>query len=215
MAAFADALRGICEPRHAAAVAGEDDVPLLLLDTLPVLHHLTADYARAAYLARRPAGRVSGRRRMDLIRVDAAGALFVSPDIEHWDDILSCGITGVIDADGDLDAGVPTWPDRVVYVYFPFDDGELPDLVRLHAVAALGAEMVAGGRKVLCHCLMGYNRSALVAGLVLVHLGMSGAEALATLRRRRPGALYNKTFAAYLESLPGRGPTRPGIGAST
>jgi protein-tyrosine phosphatase len=69
----------------------------------------------------------------------------------------------------------------------------------------LGAEIVGGGRKVLCHCLMGFNRSALVAGLILVHLGMSGPEALAMLRDRRPGALYNPVFAEYLASLPGRG----------
>jgi protein-tyrosine phosphatase len=48
---------------------------------------------------------------------------------------------------------------------------------------------------------MGFNRSALVAGLILVHLGMSGAEAVAHLRRCRPGALFNEVFARYLEEL--------------
>lgn len=139
---------------------------------------------------------------MDLIPLDEAGSLYLSPDIERWDAILSLGITCVIDADGDLDEGVPTRADHLIYVYFPFDDGNLPDPVKLHAVAALGAQMIAGGRKVLCHCLMGYNRSALIAGLVLVHLGMTGAEAAAVLRERRPGALYNRTFADYLSSLP-------------
>lgn len=140
---------------------------------------------------------------MDVIRVDESGGLYLSPDIEDWGKIEALGITGVIDLDGDLDAGVPTRPDHVVYVYFPFDDAGLPDAARLHAVAGLGAELIAGGHKVLCHCLMGLNRSALVAGLILVHLGMTGAEALALLRERRPGALYNKLFAGYLESLPG------------
>jgi hypothetical protein len=142
---------------------------------------------------------------MDVIRVDEHGGLFLSPDIEDWTKILALGITGVIDLDGDLDEGVPTEPGRVVYVYFPFDDGGLPDEAKLHAVASLGAELIAGGHKVLCHCLMGLNRSALVAGLILVHLGMTGAEAAALLRERRPGALYNKTFGGYLESLPAGG----------
>jgi protein-tyrosine phosphatase len=48
---------------------------------------------------------------------------------------------------------------------------------------------------------MGYNRSALVAGLILVELGMTGPEAVARLRTRRPGALYNPIFAEHLESL--------------
>jgi hypothetical protein len=41
-----------------------------------------------------------------------------------------------------------------------------------------------------------------MAGLILVYLGMSGAEALALLRSKRPGALYNEIFADYLASIP-------------
>jgi hypothetical protein len=40
-----------------------------------------------------------------------------------------------------------------------------------------------------------------VAGLILVHMGMSGAEAVAHLRRCRPGALFNAVFAEYLEKV--------------
>jgi hypothetical protein len=40
-----------------------------------------------------------------------------------------------------------------------------------------------------------------VAGLILHELGMPGREAVTRLRDRRPGALFNETFAAYLESL--------------
>jgi hypothetical protein len=49
---------------------------------------------------------------------------------------------------------------------------------------------------------MGFNRSALVAGLILIELGMPGATAVARLRERRPGALYNDRFADYLTSIP-------------
>jgi hypothetical protein len=45
-----------------------------------------------------------------------------------------------------------------------------------------------------------FNRSALVAGLILVELGWSGTRALDRLRERRPGALFNEVFAAYLGS---------------
>lgn len=142
---------------------------------------------------------------MDVIRIDERGGLYLSPDIDDWSAIAARGITAVIDLDGDLDPGVPTTPGGLLYIYFPFQDDVLPDVGKLHAVAALGAQLVATGQRVLCHCLMGYNRSALVAGLILVHLGMRGAEAVALLRDRRPGALYNDLFASYLESLPGRG----------
>jgi protein-tyrosine phosphatase len=49
---------------------------------------------------------------------------------------------------------------------------------------------------------MGFNRSALVAGVILTELGMTGCEAVETLRARRPGALFNEVFADYLASLP-------------
>ena len=52
----------------------------------------------------------------------------------------------------------------------------------------------------LSHCGMGYNRSALVAGLIMIELGMSGPDAVARLRERRPGALFNDRFADCLAS---------------
>ena len=53
----------------------------------------------------------------------------------------------------------------------------------------------------LSHCGMGFNRSALMAGVILVELGMPGPEAVARLRQRRAGALYNEMFSAFLESI--------------
>ncbi len=155
----------------------------------------------------RPALHETGNRAktMDVIRIDENGRLYLSPDIDNWPAIEALDISAVIDLDGDLDSGVPTEPDRILYIYFPFHDSDLPNLVKLHAVASLGAELVGKGQKVLCHCLMGFNRSALVAGLILVHLGMSGRDALAMLRERRPGALYNPVFAEYLAAQRGRG----------
>ena len=53
----------------------------------------------------------------------------------------------------------------------------------------------------LSHCGMGFNRSALVAGLILHKRGMPGPAVVARLRERRAGALFNERFAAWLESL--------------
>src|SRR5437762_9389354 len=91
---------------------------------------------------------------------------------------------------------------RLLYIYFPFEDKQLPDLQQLHAFGQLGARLVAQGQRVLVHCAMGHNRSALLAGVILTYLGMSGADAVARLRQRREGALYNKRFATYLQTLP-------------
>jgi hypothetical protein len=43
-----------------------------------------------------------------------------------------------------------------------------------------------------------------MAGLILTELGYDGPSAIARLRERRPGALYNERFAEYLSSLPAK-----------
>ncbi|MCC6128892.1 MAG: dual specificity protein phosphatase family protein [Acidobacteria bacterium] len=136
-----------------------------------------------------------------LFPIDDDSRLFISPAITDWSIVRTAGIEVVLDMEGGLDLGVPTIPNEVLYVYFPFNDGGLPDLARLRAVGSLGASLVRAGEKVLSHCGLGFNRSALVAGLVLVELGMKGTEAVTRLRERRPGALFNEDFAAYLSGL--------------
>jgi hypothetical protein len=110
----------------------------------------------------------------------------------------------IIDLEGGLDHCVPTVPNNVLYIYFPIYDEELPNLAKLNAVADLGAGLIRSGHRVLSHCGMGFNRSALVAGLILFRLGMTGPEAVKRLRDRRQGALFNEVFAAHLESLGAR-----------
>jgi protein-tyrosine phosphatase len=138
---------------------------------------------------------------VDILLLDDAGHVALSPDIDDWRPIEAAGISAVIDLDGDLDLGVPTMPNYVLYIYFPIDDAELPDLTRLHAVAQLGAQLVSQGHKVLAHYALGCNRSALMAGLILIYLGMAGEDAVDLIRRRRAGALFNETFALYLRTL--------------
>ena len=112
------------------------------------------------------------------------------------------GLSAVIDLEASLDRGIPVNPNQLIYVYFPFRDEDVPTLHKLHAVARLGASLITAGERVLIHCQMGLNRSALVAGLVLVYSGLSGEDAVARLQDRRPGALYNGAFAAYLRQQP-------------
>ncbi len=135
---------------------------------------------------------------MEVFQVDDSGRVFISPDIDDWQALEQLGISAIIDLDGGVDIGVPLVPNHIIYLYFPFSDADLPDLPKLQAVAQFAATLVNAGQKVLCHCAMGFNRSALVAGLVLKQMGLSGQEALDLLRRQRPGALYNEAYASYL-----------------
>lgn len=138
---------------------------------------------------------------MELFQIDEKGQLFISPDVDDWSPVTEHGITVVCDLDEHLDRGVPELPNELMYVYFPFEDRDLPDLERLDSIARLAADMINDGHKVLSHCGMGHNRSALLAGLILTHLGMNGQDAVALIREKRKGALYNQRFAAYLEGL--------------
>jgi hypothetical protein len=136
-----------------------------------------------------------------IVSVDDNKQLYISPIIEDWAALTACRVDTVIDLEGGLDHCIPTVPDTCLYIYFPiFDDG-LPSQSKLRGIARLGAALIRDGHVVLSHCGMGFNRSALVAGLILIELGMPGREAVARLRERRPGALFNETFAAYLESI--------------
>src|SRR5512143_2295067 len=137
-----------------------------------------------------------------LIQVDDAGCLYISPVISDWTIVSSYGIDTVIDLEGGLDQCIPSTPNACLYVYFPIEDEQLPDLLKLEAITKLGAELVRGGHRVLSHCGLGFNRSALVAGCILYHLGMPGHEVVTRLRERRPGALFNEVFAEHLRQLP-------------
>ena len=137
-----------------------------------------------------------------LYQIDDDGLLFISPVIKDWSILEAQGIDTVIDMEGGLDECIPTMPGKCLYIYFPIEDEELPSLTRLDAVAALGAQLIENGHRVLSHCGMGFNRSALVAGRILHRLGMPGPQVVERLRERRAGALFNQIFASHLIELP-------------
>jgi protein-tyrosine phosphatase len=136
----------------------------------------------------------------EIVQMDDGGHVFLSAAIHDWKPVLDRGINVVIDLEGGVDHGVPEIHDGFLYVYLPIHDGEMCDLDRLHAVARLGAELVKRGDRVLAHCGVGLNRSALMVALILRYLGMDGSASIDRCRERRPGALYNVAFAEYLKT---------------
>jgi dual specificity protein phosphatase-like protein len=137
---------------------------------------------------------------MELYQIDDDGRLFMSADLRDWCHVEPYGIDVVIDVDGGLDVCIPTHSNHCLYIYFPFDDDDrsVPSETKLRAIAQLGASLIQDGHRVLAHCGMGYNRSGLIAGLILKALGVPGAAAVERIRERRPGALFNDRFAEYL-----------------
>src|SRR3954463_15278820 len=133
---------------------------------------------------------------MELFQGDDDGRLFISPAIEQWDALERYQIDTVIDLEGGLDTCIPTIANNCLYIYFPIDDDneQLPNMIKLRAIARLGASPIASGDRVLPHCAVGYNRWGFVAGLIPIEMGMSGPDVVARLRQRRPGALFNDGF---------------------
>jgi protein-tyrosine phosphatase len=137
------------------------------------------------------------------VAIDDDEQLWLSANCGDWTAVVEeHRLSVVIDLEQDVDQGIPAHPDRVIYVYFPIRDEGLPSLSRLHTVARLGSDLLRQGERVLVHCEMGLNRSALLAGLILVHGGASGEDALQRLQDRRPGALFNERFCEYLRRQP-------------
>ena len=138
---------------------------------------------------------------MDVTPVDDEQRLFVSSHIDDWTAIEAHGITVVVDLEGGIDAGVPSGDGTRLYLYYPFEDESIPDPTMVQPLAAFLAQLYAGGHRVLVHCSMGLNRSPLVAGVVLHHLGWKGCDVVERMRSRRPGALFNEHYSGYLEAL--------------
>lgn len=137
-----------------------------------------------------------------IVPLDDAGLLYLSGAIRDWKPVHDLGITTVIDLEGDIDHGVPTAADQFLYIYLPIHDGDLPQLDRLHSIATMAAELMRKGHRILSHCGLGLNRSALMAGLILMKTkGLTGSQVVEHLKARRPGALYNDVFAHYLRAL--------------
>ena len=95
----------------------------------------------------------------------------------------------------------------VVVVLAPNVDEEKPLTKKQIGTASNAARIVARAvrekKKVLVTCLAGRNRSGLVTAMALCLLyGVSGKEAVEKVQKERKGALTNKEFVTFLETIP-------------
>ncbi len=121
-----------------------------------------------------------------------------------WEPIHARRIDVVVDLYGTLDPGVPTEPNSILYIFWPIEDtAALPDTATLDVLTDAAVRLIGRGHRVLVHCHRGKSRSGLFNAIVVMKMsGVDGRAAVEIVRRGRPGALGNQTFADYLDGLP-------------
>ena len=92
----------------------------------------------------------------------------------------------------------------VAWLHLPIVDNWIPDAAfeaswdaetaRLHAI------LDRGGR-ILVHCKGGLGRAGMIATRLLIERGVTAVEAIAAVRRTRPGAVENAAQERYLHRL--------------
>lgn len=135
------------------------------------------------------------------------GATYRLPTEQVLEELDSRNITTVVCLIRKYDRGVMFGMEQRKgrYWYKPIPDGKTIDPI-IPQLAVRCADQIRGGGGVLSHCAAGRNRSALLSALIVREIqGVSGAEAMALVRERRPNSLANEYFAAYLDALPAKG----------
>jgi len=116
------------------------------------------------------------------------------------------GIDVLVLCDNDFQPRSPEF-DGVHVIHAPMRDEFVPlrqDNWEQARDASLAAAqlMRRNGARVLTTCRMGWNRSAFVNALILHRtLGMSGRQAVALIKARRPRTLQNPHFVRALEQI--------------
>lgn len=122
----------------------------------------------------------------------------------------------------DLDIVVMLAPDAGVKFFTSKDGNEFPQVIELAlqddksdlnylpeliSLAKQLARKIKAGKKVLCSCRLGFNRSGLICSLLLMNLNptWSGKRIVRHVRTmRNDDVLTNPHFEKFIESIPGR-----------
>lgn len=131
---------------------------------------------------------------MEIFKIDEN--LYQSSAIDNPGKIRELKIDAIIDLEGGLDPYLC----QELYLHWPIEDRDLPDLGTLKEVVNFGYNLCyRQKKKVLVHCAQGINRASLVNGYI-IHLktGLKGQDLINFIREKRPGALTNQNFVDYL-----------------
>ncbi|MFN4140444.1 cyclin-dependent kinase inhibitor 3 family protein [Aestuariivirga sp.] len=100
-----------------------------------------------------------------------------------------------IGALGVMEIGTQAAARGIEWLHMPITDFSVPDHRFMEAWRQHGPALIDGvraGTRVLVHCKGGLGRAGTVAALMLVELGMHAPEAVAMVRRVRPGAIETR-----------------------
>jgi hypothetical protein len=129
--------------------------------------------------------------------------LYISGHPDHAKDFLKDEVHAVVDLEGEIDTSAPQGEDprgTTLYLYWPFEDGPLPDEDIIRDISTMLARYVADDHKVLVHCRSGHNRSGLICARTMIAMGKSADEAIQIVREKRGDghALENERFVEWL-----------------
>lgn len=85
----------------------------------------------------------------------------------------------------------------------PIPDGDVPEPEAARSLVERIVAALAARQTVVVHCRGGLGRAGTIAACTLVHLGQPAAQAIATVRRARPGAIENRRQERFVEQFRG------------